>query len=154
MKISHICLVVPLAALNASPAYATGGLGCTIDDANLTLNVDTAVSRGMGGVFLNLKAEAVIKAKEAPEPLRKLTLDSALVHHWYTNREIKLAFYKETETGEHASVDITIETTMPEGADEDAEYVGTYELSIFAAGANSDSTSTVLNGKASCSAGG
>jgi hypothetical protein len=137
-----------------TPAHATGGLGCTIDDANLTLNADTAVSRGMGGVFINFKAEAEIKAKEAPEPLRKLTLDSALVHHWYTGKEIKLAFYKETETGDHASVDITIETTMPEGADEDAEYVGAYELSIFAVGANSESNSTVLTGKASCSAGG
>ncbi|NJM29355.1 MAG: hypothetical protein HC855_03880 [Rhizobiales bacterium] len=155
MRISHIWAALACLPLLALPARATGGLGCSIDDANLKLTADTAVSRGMGGQFINFTASAEILAKEAPEDMRKLTLDKALIHHWYTGREIKLSFYSERNDNNFASIDIAIETTLPEGAEEDADFQGTYDLSIFAAPqGGGDAAATVYTGKATCLAGG
>ena len=41
------------------PAFATGGFTCTIDDENLKLETESAMGRGMGSPFLNLKAHAI-----------------------------------------------------------------------------------------------
>jgi hypothetical protein len=151
MRFWHSLVKLASLVTLAGEAHATGGLSCTVDDANMSLNADTAVSRGMGGQFISFKAEAEIKAREVPDALRKLTLDSALIHHWYTGNEIKLSFYKETEAGDHASVDISIETKLPEGAEEDAALEGEYELRIFGAPpGGGEAASTVLRGRASC----
>ena len=133
--------------LGAASAHATGGFDCTIDDANLKFDAQSAFSRGLGEQLVNFRAEAEVLAAGTPEPLRKLKLDDALVHSWLFGPDLKLRLYRETDSGPHAYVEIVIETRTE--AEDDTGYEGTYTLIIYLA----EGGESVFNGKASCSVG-
>ncbi|MCB1500716.1 MAG: hypothetical protein KDK07_13160 [Bauldia sp.] len=92
------------------------------------------MSRGMGGVFLNLSASVVIAMAGVPEDMRRLTLDDAMTHSWIDGDELKLQFYVERQAEPFASVDLTVETE----AVEEGEYRGRYALAVFAEPAEND----------------
>jgi hypothetical protein len=110
----------------SAPVAASGGLGCEAKDAYIDFEVDTAVTRGMGGPFFNFRATLAIAVDGVPEDLRKLTLDDALTHSWLDGEELKLQFYVERQDGDYASVDFVVETTMVE----EGEYRGGYILTV------------------------
>lgn len=141
--------LIALAAVIAAsvPAAASGGLGCEAEDANLRFSIDTAVSRGMGGAFFNLRASLDIAVEGVPDDLRKLTLDDALTHSWLDGDEVKLQFYVEREEGDFASVDFTVETRA---AGEDGEHRGDYALTVFAAGSGGDPQTLSAQGAVAC----
>ena len=74
----------------ASPAHASGGLWCTIDDANLRMTIESGVTRGMGGPIFNFKALAELLVKDVAPDFAKLTLDGNLVHNWIDGDETRL----------------------------------------------------------------
>jgi hypothetical protein len=116
--------------LLSSSAFASGGLSCEVADANLKLTAESGVTHGMGGPFFNFKASAEILNAAVHPDLKALILDDKLVHHWLDGKTLKLSFYQETaEDKPHAYVDITIDTQ----SDEEGNYNGAYQLSIFAA---------------------
>jgi hypothetical protein len=125
-----VLLSVVLAAILAgtATASATGGLGCEAKDGNVSFAVDTAVTRGMGGPFLNFHAALAVAVDGVPDDLRKLTLDDALTHSWLDGEELKLQFYVERQDGEFTSLDFVVETAIVE----EGEYRGGYVLTVFA----------------------
>ncbi len=129
--------VLTLAALllSAPAGFASGGLSCEANDANLNLTVESSVTRGMGGPFFNFKASAEIMVASTHPSLKKLTLDESLVHHWLDGKMLYLSFYRETAANEpHAYVEIVVETSQVE----EGSYAGKYSLSVFAADAAAD----------------
>ncbi len=133
--------------LCSTAAHATGSFDCSIDDANLKFDAQSAFSHGMGEQFVNFRAEAEVLGKGTPPSLKALKLDGALVHGWLFGGELKLRFYFETNEEPQASVEIVIETRSP---DEDGtDYVGAYKLIILVA----NGEQKVFNGKVSCSVG-
>ncbi len=137
--------------LSGSPALATGGFGCEVDDANLKLSASAGMGRGMGAPFLNFTGEAELRIKEAPQGLRKLELATALVHHWVAGRELRLHFYSEAMGDKpFSSVELIIKTAE---AGEDIDYAGAYRLDLFTSEPPYDKESGkefTFEGKAAC----
>ena len=115
----------------ANPVHASGGIWCSIDDANMKMTVESGVTRGMGGPFFNFKASAELLVKDVAPDFAKLTLDGNLVHSWIDRDETRLSFYTERQgDAPFGSVEITIETA---GDREEADLPGKYEVSYFEA---------------------
>ena len=145
-----------LASLIALPniASATGGLGCGIDDENLTFSFESLFSYSdIGGLF-QIRGEMEVKDKRVYKTLQKLTLEETdLKQQWTRNKDVKLMIYRET-TGNgvpFASVKLIIEATQP--PDEDFAYSGKYELTVQPAVEGGQSEAFTVEGKVDCSAG-
>jgi hypothetical protein len=134
MRITTLSVFAGATMALATPALATGGFGCTAEDANLTFNADAAMSRGMGGMIINLTASVAIGMEGIPADFRSLTLDDALTHSWVDGDELKLQFYAERQAEPFASLDLTVETKIVE----EGAYRGTYALAVFAEPPESD----------------
>jgi hypothetical protein len=112
-----------------SPAFATGGFNCSIDDGNLQFEASSAMGAGMGSPILNLQAHAKPKIKGTPNDFMELDLKTYLVHSWIDHPDFRLLFYFERE-GEtpHGTFELIIVT---KAADDDISYDGDYRLTIF-----------------------
>lgn len=144
------------AAILAAPATAsaTGGLGCNIDDKNLTFVYEALFSYSdIGGLF-QIRGEMETKDKRTYKTLKKLTLDgSELKQQWTRNKDLKLMIYRETE-GEgvpFASVKLIIEATQP--PDEDFAYSGMYQLTVQPASEDGGGEAFTVEGKVECAVG-
>jgi hypothetical protein len=115
-----------------SPAQASGGLWCTIDDANVKMTVESGVSHGLGGPIFNMRAAAELLVKDVADDFRKLTLDDKLVHSWIDGDETRLLFYAERQGDKpFGSIEIAIQTAGDR--EDDVEIKGKYEVSYFEA---------------------
>lgn len=112
-----------------TPAFATGGFTCVVDDDNLQFEASSAMGRGMGSPFLNLMAHAKLKLKGTPNDLSELDLRGKLVHSWMDHPELRLHFYAERE-GEmpHGTFELVIAT---KATGDEINYEGEYRLNIF-----------------------
>lgn len=128
----HLSAAAILIVAFIAPAQASGGLWCTIDDANMKMTVGSGVTHGMGGPIFNMRASADLLVKDVKDDFRKLTLDDKLVHSWIDGDETRLLFYTERQGGQpFGSFEIIIETS---GDREEApELKGKYEVSYFEA---------------------
>lgn len=153
MKIALLTLISGLVAL-PTMASATGGLGCGIDDKNLTFSFESLFSYSdIGGLF-QIRGDMAVKDKRVYKTLQKLTLeDTDLKQQWTRNKDVKLMFYRET-SGDgvpFASVKLIIEATQP--ADEDFAYSGKYQLTVQPAVEGGSTDSFTVEGDVGCSAG-
>jgi hypothetical protein len=133
-----------LAALLLFPghAWATGDLGCEINDGNLKFDYVTLVNRSMR-LFLGGDVRFESAKAEIPAPLQKLDQGKLqLVHSWYDDREIRLMLYAEHQDDkvDFASIRLTIVAAL----DENDDYVGTYRLEV------EGTRNVVVTGKTSC----
>jgi hypothetical protein len=148
------------AAILATPtmASATGGLGCSIDDKNLTFVYEALFSYSdIGGLF-QIRGEMEAKDRRTYKTLQKLTLDgSELKQQWTRDKDVKLMIYRETggDGVPFASVKLIIEATQP--PDEDFAYSGKYQLTVQpaaeGAGGEGGGEAFTVEGKVECSAG-
>lgn len=143
--VSLAFLVGPVA-----PAGATGNLSCTIDDKTLTFDAESGFSHGLGGGFINFRAQMRLKAPGVPEALKNLD-GAALAHHWFHGPEIRLHLYWETESGPHAYVELVLDTKAS-GADEEA-FKGRYTLTVYEVPEGGEGKERTFYGRAECSAG-
>lgn len=149
-----VALLSLMAGLVTLPtmASATGGLGCSIDDENLTFAFESLFSYSdIGGLF-QIRGEMEVKDKRAYKTLQKLALeDTDLKQQWTRDKDVKLMIYRETQGGgvPFASVKLVIEATQP--PDEDFAYSGKYELTIQPAVDGGEAFTVV--GNVGCSAG-
>jgi hypothetical protein len=135
-----------------TPASASGGWWCEIDDANLKLDMSTGLTRGAGNGTFNFEARAEVRLKDIAPEFRSLVLDKALTQSWLDRDEAKLEFYVEAEKNNIvSSVTIEIETDSP-SIDDEGGYQGTYRLSYDARAFDSDAENKEVTGKATCSA--
>ena len=128
----HLIAAAVLFVSCIGPANASGGLWCTIDDANMKMTVESGVGHGMGGPIFNMRATAELMVKDAKDDFRKLTLDDKLVHSWIDGDETRLLFYTERQGDQPVgSIEITIETS--DDREETVDLKGKYEVSYFEA---------------------
>jgi hypothetical protein len=140
-----IYVAAALAAI--SPAHATGGFGCSAQDANLTFDSSAAVGQGLPTSFLNFQASADIAWKELPADFRKPDMTKALVQSWWLGPNLKMQFYTERQDKEpFASLEIVIETR--EDGDEGA-YEGTYLMKLYE-NAQPEPRTAEVSGKVHC----
>ena len=113
----------------ATPALATGGFSCSIDDENLQFEAASALGRGMGSPLLNLTVNAKPQIKGTPNDFLELDLKTHLVHSWIDHPEFRLHFYLERE-GEtpHGTFELLLITTA---ADDEGTYRGDYRMTMF-----------------------
>ena len=152
-RLKYWALGAIIASLPAT-ASATGGLGCSIDDKNVSFTFESIFSYSdIGGLF-QIRGELESRDKRTEKTLRKFTLDgSELKQQWFRGNDLKLMIYRET-TGDgvpFASVKLIIEANkQPE---EEFEYQGKYALTIEPATEGSESQAFTVEGKIACSAG-
>lgn len=135
-------------------AHATGTLDCSIDDAAVAFDAQTAFSYGMGGSFNNFRAVLELKpaGKGASPAFGKVELDGeALVHHWFHGKEVRLHFYYEAPDPKAASAELVIETKS-RGAEAES-FAGRYVLTLTMVEADGKAKTRTLKGRATCSAG-
>jgi hypothetical protein len=148
--------LIAAAAIFCLPAsaFATGNLGCTIEDKNLDLDFEAIYSYSdIGGLF-QLRGTLDAKSPKVYKSLRKFEIkDDDLRQQWFRGEDLKLMLYRETVAdGEpHASVKLIIEAKRP--SEDDMGYDGTYALTIEPAVTGSESQSVTVKGKVSCGAG-
>jgi hypothetical protein len=131
-----------------TPAFATGGFTCEVDDASLKFSAG-GVFPGAGPGFLNFGAKAEIHLPGVPEKLRNLDLSQSLVHSWIYTGDLRLRLKAENdEDNIFKSLDLVIQTA---GEADGGDWEGTYILDIF----DSASPDAPVNakGKAMCSVG-
>ena len=123
-------LLLSLAALAAmsSPAFATGGFSCAVDDRNVSFTGEAGFSYSLGGI-LNFRGTLDLPADLAQKGLDKITLDqTSLTHHWLHDGELRLLVHAESgENQPFAAVDFVMLTTVDE---EGLNFVGTYTLKV------------------------
>jgi hypothetical protein len=153
--IRFLALASALVCLPGS-ALATGGLDCSIDDANLAFDVHALFSySGNGGLF-DIGGHFQSKNPKTSVRLKAFDIKAEdLKQQWFYGTDLKLQFYAETrnETDPFASISLAIETQQV--PDDELRYTGTYILTIQPeVGADGSSEDPFdLNGKISCSAG-
>lgn len=135
-------------------ASATGGLGCSIDDKNVSFTFESIFSYSdIGGLF-QIRGDFDSKDKRTYKTLRTFTLDgSELKQQWFRGNDLKLMIYRETEGDgvPFASVKLIIEANKP--PEEEFEYSGKYALTIEPAVEGGESHAFTVEGTISCSAG-
>lgn len=150
MRLRSLVFLVSLTSLaSTATAHATGGFGCTIDDDNLKLEIESAFGHGNGAPLLNFRGQFTLPPAIAPKGLERVTLDRAnLPQNWLHQDELRLLIYVET-VGDlpFASTEIVI---MTKAGDDDIAYDGEYEMRLFTAG---EGEATQRRGKVSCSVG-
>ena len=151
----RLLVAFALSVLAIAPAHATASLSCSFGDANLALEVEGTISRGVGEGVMNFGGTLEIKAQAAaiPENLRKTEFDlSHLTQRWLYGTEVKLRLYRERGENEpHGYVELIIETKRAPRAE--SSYRGSYLLIIYdvpvAQGA--EAKTVTLRGRAACS---
>lgn len=130
-----------------TPAFATGGFTCEVDDASLKFSAGGVFPGAAGPGFLNFGAKAEILLPGVPEKLRKLDLSQNLIHSWIYIGDLRLRLKAENDEDDtFKSLDLVIQTTgEPDGGD----WEGSYILDVF----DSASPEAPINttGKAVCS---
>jgi hypothetical protein len=113
----------------ATPALATGGFDCSIDDSKLSLETSAALGASLGSPILNLQAVAKTKIKGTPADMAEINLKDSLIHSWMTHPDLNLHFYWEREGDKpHASYNLVIKT---KDMGDEISSDGKYELEIF-----------------------
>lgn len=142
-----------LAGLPAD-AFATGGLDCEINDANLDFHYEALFSYSANSPLFQSRAKFEARHPKTDPALKTLDASSLrLIQQWYEDKDLKLQFYAETEGGKQpfASVKLTIRTVA---SDDEISYAGKYRLEIQPAVVDGqDSEMIVREGDVACSAG-
>ena len=144
-------LLLSLAALIglSSPALATGGFACAIDDDNLRFTAEAGFSYSPGSGLLNFRGTLQLAEALAPKGLETRDLTPAdLPHDWLHDGELRLMIHVET-AGDlpFASVDLVVMTKVGE---DETTYDGDYTLSVYTA---EQGEKTERTGRVSCSLG-
>ena len=115
-----------------TPATATSGFTCEVDDASLKFFAGGVFPGAASPGFLNFKAMAEIRQPGVPENLRKLDLSQNLIHSWIYTGDLRLRLKAEND-GNNAFqfLDLVIQTT---GEPDGAHWKGSYILDVFDSG--------------------
>jgi hypothetical protein len=140
-------LALPALLCTLSPAAASGGLWCDVDDDKVTIAINSGVTRGMGGPLFNFEATVEIKDPELPDDVRKTSFGHA-TQYWLDGEALNLLVYWERDgDGEFASVEATVMTRY---ADEEGSYDGEYAITIYGGKPTADGEALRYSGAISC----
>jgi hypothetical protein len=146
-----VLLMLAMLFLGAGPAAATSTVACSISDANLAFEADATVGHGFGESFTRLAGRIEIRAKAAPDGLRKLEFElEHLAQRWFYGNDLKLRLFRERSgDGPHASVELIVETKRP--AKDKNDFRGSYVLNMNQLVGTEEKTVTI-RGRAKCQA--
>jgi hypothetical protein len=89
-----VVLMLAMLFLSAGPAAATRTVDCSFSDENLTFDAGTTVSHGFGESFARGTGKLEIRAKAAPDDLRKVEFElEHLAQRWFYGNDLKLRLY-------------------------------------------------------------
>lgn len=139
----------------ASPhAFATGNLGCEIDDATLSLNIESVIATGVGEPMVNLRGEITLKDQSISLGLRHAEFDRThLTQYWLEGKDLRLRLYQDIDAKPiYGSMELVI---MTEATDEEQSFAGRYRLTVFdtAGREPGDAKESRFEGGVSCFAG-
>jgi hypothetical protein len=135
-------LLITLLALSTK-AFATGGVQCDINDANLAASFGGTLSRSIPSAPFNTYGEVTLKQKFLSEEIPTQKVEN-FANYYEDNQEMSAKLYFEpTEATKHITVQLTLNTKFNKKT---YEYVGTYRLNLFEAYGKS----VVRTGKVVC----
>lgn len=118
-------ILVALALCLASPAHATGGFGCEVDDANAKIDVYAMTTRGMGFPVQRIDGTVDLRGAALGDDLRVTRLDAwSLPQYWAEDDELRFFAYLERTGEPHGYVKLIVRTRFDEADD----LVGRYEI--------------------------
>jgi hypothetical protein len=136
-----------------SPAQASVGVSCRVEDPATKFGMSAAFTRGLGSGMVNFGAILQILLPEVHPDLREVKFDRNEVSGiWFYNRDIKFQIHHERPPeGPAGSVDLVIETR--ESRNDESLYDGRYVLRIDYAKTKEDikENSLELRGRVMCS---
>jgi hypothetical protein len=98
-RMSLLAILAILPAMAAAPATATGGLACSIEDANLSFTFDAPINREFGSLAGLAGGEIKLKAKQVLKMGPELTLErDHVVQYWIYERELRIGINVENDT--------------------------------------------------------
>ncbi|MGE0500494.1 MAG: hypothetical protein AB7I79_02430 [Rhizobiaceae bacterium] len=124
----RLTLAAAILAVLASDAAASGGLSCSVEEGPVKLEIESGITRGMGGPLFNFSASAEFDAPGIDDDLHKIRFEREHVpQYWLDGEVLQLVLYRERIEGEHGYVQVTVLTrTVDEGT-----YEGTFALEAF-----------------------
>lgn len=124
-------LIVAAAAscVLALPAWATGNLGCSVDDAAMELNIESVISYGFGEPIVSLRGEIKLKDKAALEHFGTIEFNRNQVsQYWLEGSDLRLYIYRDLEVKSvSGSLDLVIKTLS---VDDEGGFEGRYRLEV------------------------
>lgn len=133
----------------AGPAWASGGVSCTIEDAAVVADVEGGVTRGMGSPLFSFHGTLSVKADGLGADLAQTTFEQDHVaQYWLDGEELRLLLYRERMQGEHAYVELTIRTQAD--PEEESTYAGDYTLSAYEGAGGGEGKTFQFDGEVSC----
>ena len=143
-----VLALMSMICLGADPAYATGGFSCSVDDANLKFETQSALGSGMGAPIINLEAKGEIRLKGTAADLAQMEFSKHLVHSWMLFPDLRLHFYREREADKpHGYVELVVTAVS---ADDEGTADGSYDLTVFDTSGASSGDPLKVTGKISC----
>lgn len=144
-----LAALVAAASAFGSPAWASGGLSCTIEDASVTSEIQAGVTRGMGSPIFSFQGTLAVKAKGLGVDLANTTFEQEHVaQYWLDGEELRLVIYRERMQGEHAYVQLTILARAD--PDEESTYAGEYVLSAYEGAGGGEGKNFQFDGVVEC----
>jgi hypothetical protein len=139
--------VVLAACAFVVPASASGGLACEVNDSAAKLRVESGISSAGGGLF-QLSGRLQLSNGAIARDLRDVSFEKAnATQYSYDGSALRLVLYRERQTGEHATLKVSIDTKHFAGGD-DYELAGTYKVTIHDFGASREFVE--FSGRAKC----
>ena len=86
--------------LVAPKALATGGLACTIDDANLAFAMFASTNRDHGTIVVMTEGTLTLKANALAKMGRTFKVEREhIIQQWFQQRELRIAVNIENDSG-------------------------------------------------------
>lgn len=143
-----------LIGFSAGSAFATGNLGCAIDDATMDLNIESVITHGLGEPIVSLRGELKLKDRAASDLFGVTEFDGTHVaQYWLEGTDLRLLVYRDLDAKTaHGSAELTIKT---QAIDDEGGFEGRYRLSVFYKldGDAGDGHTIERDGKIGCFAG-
>jgi hypothetical protein len=119
-------------AFGTGPAAASGGLSCNAGEKGVTVELESGITRGMGGPLFNFNGTVTIKDPAVAEDLRTTTFQIEHVpQYWLDGKELRLGLYRERDADKpHGYVELVV-TTGVVGEPDEGVYAGTFAVSTF-----------------------
>jgi hypothetical protein len=135
-----------LLATAPATGWATGGVWCHQDDANMTFDFKAVMSRDGTGPWFDIAGRLRTKFGALPAHLADFTIDDAALTQRWLGREGILLQVQRYDAEPFAAVMLTLATK----SEDDGPYEGEYELRITAD--SGDEAYVTRTGRISCDA--